>query len=111
MTKFIKVAYWICKEDVEYSYKMKISYINIDSIYKIYTAKKENKYYSKYDDPIIFNFSHFFEDSENAKKMTTSTPTIIITKEKDTFYHPLSIKELIKNQEISITNRFDIMDL
>ena len=107
MAKLIKVARWFSKEDVCYSHKMSIEHINIDMIYKIYQFKKEKQhYYSSDSDYIKFNFHNF-----DKKYSTTETPTVIVTKEKDTFYHPLTVEELIKNKEISITSRFDIIDL
>ena len=118
MTKFLKVAYWSDREKTSYSDKMEIQYINIDEIYKIYQFKKESLYlygpkvYSTPPEYKKFNFKYFFSYEEIVmNKEKIEEPTVILTKNKEIFYHPKTIDELIKTDEISINNRFDILDL
>ena len=108
MAKFIKVARWFSKEDVNYPYKMSIEYINIDMIYRIYQFKKEREHYHSDNSYIKFDFNNF-----DKKYSITETPTVIVTKKEDIYYHPKDVEAFFKENKdiITITDRFDLLDL
>ncbi len=99
MSKFIKVAYWTNNSCFQFN-QCKITYINIDMIYKIYIYEDTLGAY-----PTRFNFFEFNGQGD------VTEPTVIISNLQEVFYLPEKLEFIEKEGFDIIESRFDIIDL
>ena len=111
MAKFIKVAQWpdLRWKEGEYpSFSFDqdcvVRYISLDAIYKAFAWKVPERI-TLYR----FNFRKFFETDIRS----IDDPTVIITYEEETFFHPSSVEEFFEKLQyraVEINPRFTLLD-